>query len=174
MTLPNVHIRPLTGDDHTFLLDILYHAIYVAPGEPLPARDILQQPDIRRYVADWMQHKGDAGFVAEVEGKSIGAVWLRCWTGEDKGYGFVDVTIPELSIALLPGFRGKGIGTRLLKQCLREAAQHHVAISLSVSDPNPAKNLYLRLGFVEIGKDGGSTTMLKQLAGKASTDQEAW
>ncbi len=37
-------IRPLTQEDEPFLWEMLYHAIYVADGDPLPERDVIKQP----------------------------------------------------------------------------------------------------------------------------------
>jgi ribosomal-protein-alanine N-acetyltransferase len=47
-------------------------------------------------------------------GDPIGAAWLRLWSKDEQGYGFVDVHTPELSMAVRPEFRGQGIGTLLL------------------------------------------------------------
>ena len=102
MSSQALHIRPLTKQDQALLWDMLYHAIYVAPGQPPFARDIINAPDIWCYAAEWMIQPCDAGFAAEVDNKPVGAVWLRCWTGEQKGYGYVDASTPELTIALLP------------------------------------------------------------------------
>ena len=43
-------IRPLTPDDEMFLWDALYCAIYVPPGEPPPAHEIIKEPQLARYV----------------------------------------------------------------------------------------------------------------------------
>lgn len=165
MYLVNARIRSLTKEDQPFLWEMLYHAIFVAPGDPQPTRKILKLPDIRRYAADWMQREGDIGFAAEVDGQPVGAVWLRCWSEDNKGYGFVDTAVPELSIALLPAFRGRGIGTRLLRHCIHEASHDYATISLSVSSHNPAKKLYLREGFIITGDEtDASLTMVNHLA----------
>jgi ribosomal protein S18 acetylase RimI-like enzyme len=74
---------------------------------------------------------------------AIGGAWLRRFPAASPGYGFVDASIPELSIAVLPEYRGRGIGSRLMAELLREAA----AVSLSCDPQNPAWNLYLRFGF---------------------------
>ena len=54
-------------------------------------------------------------------------------------------TIPELTIAVRPGERGRGIGSALLTALLDEArARELPALSLSVSERNPALRLYER------------------------------
>lgn len=156
-------IRRLEPGDEAFLWKALYHAIHVPPGEAPPTPEVIRQPDLARYVAGWMQTSDDLGFVTEVDGKPIGAVWLRCWTGEGKGYGFVDTATPELAMSLLPGYRGRGIGTLLLRCLLAVASRHYAAVSLSVSASNPARRMYEREGFVPVGDPkGDSITMVRR------------
>lgn len=52
-----------------------------------------------------------------------------------------------MDIALLPDFRGRGIGTGLLKGILAEGAQTGRTVSIHVEIFNSAKRLYERLGF---------------------------
>ena len=89
----------------------------------------------------------------------IGAAWLRCWSGDQKGYGYVDDDTPELSIALLPGNRGHGIGTRLMEAALAAARKRYAAVSLSVAPDNAARRWYERLGFEFVGTNGDSWVM---------------
>ena len=159
------HLRPLAADDEPFLWTALYHALHVAPGaSPLP-REVVRRPEIARYVSGWMERPGDLGFVAEVDGEPVGAAWLRRWASGDRGYGFVDEATPELSMALLPDYRGRGVGTALLRRLLAAAARESQAVSLSVSTSNAALRLYERFGFtVSRGPEGGSVTMVKRFS----------
>jgi ribosomal protein S18 acetylase RimI-like enzyme len=52
-----------------------------------------------------------------------------------------------IDIALLPEFRGGGIGTRLLRELMEEAGDAGKTLSIHVEKFNPALRLYLRLGF---------------------------
>src|SRR5699024_3824064 len=79
--------------------------------ETTPEPEIVEQPELKRYVEGWMKHPGDLGFLAEENGKPIGAAWLRCWTDNQRGYGFVNEATPELSLSILPDHRGRGVGT---------------------------------------------------------------
>jgi len=160
----NYVLRPLTQEDEPFLWEMLYQAIYIAEGDPLPERDIVNRTEIAKYVRGWGRAH-DSGFIAIDIGSQqpIGAAWLRLLTGDDKGYGYVDDATPELSVAVLPGHRGKGIGTRLLTQLLRAASIHYPAVSLSVAPDNPASRLYRRLGFETVGMSDTSLTMRKTL-----------
>ena len=156
-------IRTLTPDDETFLWDALYHAIYVPPGEAPPAPEILELPELARYVVGWMRGPDDFGFVAEEDGVPFGAVWLRRRSDDEGGYGFLDKATPELSMSLLPGYRGRGVGTMLLRRLLSAVEGRFAAVSLSVSESNPARRLYEREGFVPAGEtEDGSLIMVKR------------
>jgi ribosomal protein S18 acetylase RimI-like enzyme len=72
------------------------------------------------------------------------------WLGEDKGFGYVRNEIPELAIAVIPDFRGQGVGTELLKQILDTAKMTYPAVSLSVRANNLVLGLYERTGFLKI------------------------
>jgi ribosomal protein S18 acetylase RimI-like enzyme len=153
-------IRRLRPADEPLLWEMLYHAIYVPERQAPPQRDVVRLPELATYVAGWGQ-EDDIGFVAADEERKqpLGAAWLRLLRGENKGFGYVDETTPEVSVAVLPEFRGQGIGTRLLTRLLQVAANHHSAVSLSVDADNPALQLYRRLGFEVVGTSGTSLTM---------------
>lgn len=152
-------VRPITSEDQDFLWEIVYHAIHVPPGAEPPPRSILNEPGVSKYVREWGR-PGDYGLIAEDRKTSerIGAAWLRLFTLQDPGYGFVDENIPELSIALFPGFRGNGIGTALLTGIFDHAKTLYPAVSLSVVATNPALRLYERLGFKRVSVTGNSVT----------------
>lgn len=60
-----------------------------------------------------------------------------------------------LDVALLPEWRGRGLGSRLLRQLTCEAATTGRAVSIHVEQHNPARRLYERLGFVPEGEPEG-------------------
>jgi ribosomal protein S18 acetylase RimI-like enzyme len=150
----NCTIRSLTPADQPFLWEMLYQALYVAADQPPPSREVIDQPDLARYVQDWGK-TGDRGFVAidPATGQPIGAVWLRFLNGESQGYGYVDDATPELGIAVLPEYRGQGVGTALLNALV---AAPPGPMSLSVAADNPAVRLYQRFGFTIVRESGGS------------------
>lgn len=157
-------IRPIEQTDEPFLWEMLYHALYVSEGqEPLP-RDIIKQPEISKYVDQWGKD-GDQGYLA-IDSQTlrpVGAVWIRSFSKDHKAYGYVSDNIPELSIAILPDHRNHGVGTKLLEQMISNASARYNAISLSVSEDNPAARLYLRLGFEVVDHIGSSITMVKDV-----------
>jgi GNAT superfamily N-acetyltransferase len=119
-----ITLRLLTPDDEPFLWEMLYQAIYTPSGALPPRRDIVTQPEIARYVKGWGR-AGDFGLAAVDEDsmEPLGAAWLRLWTEEEKGYGYVDNRTPELSAAILPAYRGQGVGTQLLRACFKSVSR---------------------------------------------------
>lgn len=154
------HLREARQSDQDFLFEMLYQAVYVPPGAPLPDRSILDEPEIRRYVEMWGM-EGDFGYIAvdSASERQIGAVWLRYFDSARRGYGYISDDIPELSIAVVPEKRGMGVGTVLIDALLRYAAERIKTISLSVDPRNPAIRLYKRFGFIECGTSGDSIIM---------------
>jgi ribosomal protein S18 acetylase RimI-like enzyme len=138
---------------------MLYLALFVPPGNRPADASVVEQPELARYVNGWGR-AGDDGLVAiSSHGEPIGAAWLRLWSEQDHGYGFIDTLTPELSVAVRPDARGRGVGTELLRRLLLRADASHDSVSLSVSVENPAVRLYERLGFASVTLDGGSLTM---------------
>jgi ribosomal protein S18 acetylase RimI-like enzyme len=63
---------------------------------------------------------------------------------------------------LIAPFRGAGIGTRLIEDLLRRAAAQKKPVTLDVIHGNPAKSLYLRLGFKQYGRDADKIQMIRR------------
>jgi predicted GNAT family acetyltransferase len=59
-----------------------------------------------------------------------------------------------MDIALLPEFRGAGLGTALLADLFAEATAAGKTLTIHVEEYNPARRLYERLGFRKIGEHG--------------------
>jgi ribosomal protein S18 acetylase RimI-like enzyme len=149
-------IRRATPRDEPFLLEMLYEALFVVPGEASFPRSVLDDPDIAHYVKGYGR-AGDVGFVAvSAGGQPIGAAWTRQFTGDEPGYGYVDDDTPELSIAVVDEHRGAGLGSQLLARLLEQIPR----CSLSVDHRNPAAGLYERLGFKVVERSGRSLTMI--------------
>lgn len=159
-------IRPLTQEDEPFLWQMLYVAAHMAEEGESTVQSVVNHPLIARYVKDWGR-ANDLGFVA-VElnsGQPIGSAWLRLFTGDEKGFGWIDDTIPELAIAVLPEYTNQGVGTQLLARLLLAAKALYPAVSLSVRSSNLAMNLYERCGFKVI--EGSET--INRTAGTSLT-----
>jgi ribosomal protein S18 acetylase RimI-like enzyme len=59
-----------------------------------------------------------------------------------------------MDIALAPAYRGRGIGTQLLRDLMAEADASGRKLSIHVEVNNPARALYDRLGFRPAGEHG--------------------
>lgn len=81
--------------------------------------------------------------VIEQHGRAVGRLYLH------EGPTRVNV----MDIALMPGDRGKGVGTALMTAVQAYAAALDKGVILFVEPDNPARKLYTRLGFTVIGQD---------------------
>ncbi len=156
-----ITLRPAQPDDKPFLWDMLALAVYTGPGQEAWSVEAVQHnAELRRYVEGWGR-PGDFGLVAVAGSVSVGAAWARLMPPDAPGYGYIDAETPELTIALLPGFRGKGVGSRLLEGLLAAAeASSYPALSLSVTKTNPARRLYRRFGFIVVEESATAVTMV--------------
>jgi ribosomal protein S18 acetylase RimI-like enzyme len=159
-----MNIRPATKDDLPFLKKMLYEAARWNPDWPRePIEEVLADPVLVRYHDGWGR-PGDGGVLAEFEREPVGAAWYRQFTAEAPGYGFVDEKMPELSIAVVPLHRRKGIGEALLRSGMVQAREEGFqALSLSVAAHNRSRMMYERAGFEKVDERGGSWTMVANL-----------
>jgi len=137
-------VRALTAEDEPSVWEMLRYASH----EP-SLESVQKQPFLARYAADWGR-AGDMGCIADLGNVSIGSVWLRLWLMEEKGFGYISDEIPELAMAVLPAYRGRGIGTELLTQALKMAKTRFPAVSLNVRADNSVVKLYERMGFIKV------------------------
>jgi ribosomal protein S18 acetylase RimI-like enzyme len=138
-------IRAAGRQDVRFLRDMLRHAYYWRMGRE-------NDDPVFRYVRSWGR-PGDAGLIAIEEGNPVGAAWYRTFRGDAPGFGFVDDATPELTIAVVPSRRGRGVGHELMTGLLEHARRAgYAAISLSVEKDSPAVKLYERYGFERVAE----------------------
>src|ERR1700675_1087922 len=152
-----MNIRPATKEDGAFLYTMMYEAARWNPDWPRePIDEVLDDPMLRRYHEAWGR-PGDGGVIAELERAPVGAAWYRQFTALEPGYGFVDEKIPELSLAVVPLHRRKGIGQTLLRAAMVQAREEGFqALSLSVAVHNRSRMMYQRVGFEKVGEEGES------------------
>ena len=137
-------IREIKQTEYSVLDEFLYEAIFIPDGTEPPERSIINLPELQVYVADFGKEKDDICFVAEVEGKVVGAVWVRVMND----YGHIEDGVPSFAISLYKEYRGYGIGTALMQRMLCELKQRgYEKVSLSVQKANYAVQMYLKVGF---------------------------
>ena len=167
-----MHLREAATGDYDLLARLVVEAVNWTGQVRMSPEAVMAQPELSHYVTGWMR-PSDFGFVAAGDdGAPLGAIWARSFSAADPGYGFVAADVPELSMAVLPGSRGQGVGRALLSACIARARELGVAaLSLSVEDGNArARAMYDASRFRVVGRNGGSHTMrLDLVPGAAAT-----
>lgn len=145
---PGLALRPITAADEP-LLRTIYASTRAEelgqtgwpPGQQ--AAFLRQQFDAQH---EWYQtHFAAADFDLILErGEPVGRLYVY--------RQLHDLNVTD--IALLPGYRGRGIGTFLMCQILAEATREGKRVTLHVEGFNPARTLYHRLGFQPVGEEG--------------------
>jgi ribosomal protein S18 acetylase RimI-like enzyme len=148
-----VTLRPARPEDREFLIAV-YASTRADELAPVPWTEEQKASFLRMQFeaqdADYSRNYADADFsVVEVDGSLAGRLYVQRRPDE----------IRLIDIALLPAFRGRGIGTGLLTRLFDEAASRDVPITIHVELHNPARALYERLGFVAQGEQGIYTLM---------------
>lgn len=156
-------IRKIKKSEITLLDHFLYEAIFIPEGEEKPTREIIKLPELSRYIKDFRKAT-DLCFVAECNGRLVGAIWTRVFTESEKGFGYVDSKTPELSISVNEKYRKNGIGAKLLTEMMDALKQHdYKQVSLSVDTLNYAYPWYRKSGFETVETVGESVTLIKRL-----------
>ena len=136
-------VRELNSNEYKILEDFLYEAIFLPEGVDSPSRDIIKQPELQLYISEFGK-EDDNAFVAEIDGKVVGAVWTRIMND----YGHIDDETPSLAISLYKEYRGQGIGTDMMKEMLSLLKTHgYKRVSLSVQKADYAAEMYRKIGF---------------------------
>ncbi|MDY3558514.1 GNAT family N-acetyltransferase [Gemmata sp. JC673] len=147
-TLPLVTLRPVVPADAEFLYRVYASTRYdeLAPAGWPPERvESFLRMQFRTQDAHYREHFGRAAFdVIVCDDEPVGRFYVDHRADE----------IRVVDIALLPAFRGLGVGTRLLTGLLAEAAAANKPVRVHVEANNPAQRLYRRLGFVWTGTTG--------------------
>jgi ribosomal protein S18 acetylase RimI-like enzyme len=143
-----VRLRPVAEADREFLV-----GLYASVREPELAHVPWDAGTKRAFVAQqfaaqdahYREHYPGATLdVVEVDGEPAGRLYVH--------RGERDIRI--MDIALAPAFRGRGIGTALLRGLMVEAQASGRRLSIHVEANNPARRLYERLGFRRAGEHG--------------------
>jgi ribosomal protein S18 acetylase RimI-like enzyme len=144
----SITYRPVRDSDRDFLAG-LYISTRAEEMQQVPwtpqqkVEFLLMQFQAQTY--HYSQEYDSSGFsIIEHDGKPVGRLY-RELQGND---------IHLIDISLMPEMRGQGLGTTLLQEVLDEAASLGQTVSIYVEHYNPAKRLYHRLGFKEVGENG--------------------
>ena len=153
-------LRELAPNETKLLESFLYEAIFIPEGVEPPDRFIIDQPELKIYYEDFGTGRADHCIVADDEGKVIGAVWTRIMND----YGHVDDETPSFAISLYKDYRGRGIGTCLMKEMLTLLKEKgYKQASLAVQKANYAVRMYEKVGFRTIDENDEEYIMVCEL-----------
>ena len=156
----NYIIREIQKNEYGVLNYFLYEAIFIPEGIEPPSKDIIKNDELQVYVKDFGKEPHDKCFVAEVEGKIVGAVWVRIMND----YGHIDDETPSFAISLYKEYRGFGIGTELMKKMLAFLkGRGYSQTSLAVQKANYAVKMYLNVGFEIVNENAEEYIMACRL-----------
>lgn len=157
----NYNIRKIREDEYKVLDDFIYEAIFIPEGVEPPPKSIINQPDLQVYIENFGKKKDDICYVAEADGKVVGAVWVR----DMKDYGHIADGVPSFAISLYKEYRHFGIGTELMKTMLEELkSRGYEKASLAVQKANYAVRMYKKVGFEIIDENEEEYIMVCKLS----------
>ena len=155
-----IMIRKLYPEEADLLKDFLYEAIFIPEGVEPPDRNIVERPELRIYYDDFGCGPADYCLAVEACGHVVGAVWTRIMND----YGHVDDETPSLAISLIPEYRGRGIGTGMMKEMLTLLKDcGFKQVSLAVQKANYAVRMYKNAGFKIIDENDEEYIMVSRL-----------
>jgi ribosomal protein S18 acetylase RimI-like enzyme len=139
---PLVALRTLRPDDDEFLYRV-YAGTRTAELAPLGWSEerveaFLRMQHQAQRTDYWRNYDTSRFHVVTCDGVDAGRLYIERREGE----------LCIVDIALLPEYRGRGIGSFLLSGLLAEADEGALAMRIYVEQDNPAQHLYLRHGFV--------------------------
>jgi ribosomal protein S18 acetylase RimI-like enzyme len=137
-------LRPAETDDYPLML-----ALYLEGAQKHLSK--IGRWDQRRVTVQFRRgYRQSQARVICAGGKDIG--WMQVAEFADR--------LHLRQIHLVASFRGNGIGTKLISELLKRAAALRKPVTLDVLHGNPARSLYLRLGFKQIGQDVDKIQMI--------------
>jgi len=157
-----VTLRPITDADLPFLFAV-YASTRVEELAQVPWTDEQKAMFLRQQFeaqhAWWQEHYTGARWdLVLVDGVPAGRLYVDVWERE----------IRIVDIALVPEYRGGGIGTMLLKRIFAEGDAAGKPVSIHVEVFNPARRLYDRLGFVQKGTHGDVYVLMERPSSAAA------
>jgi ribosomal protein S18 acetylase RimI-like enzyme len=143
-----VRLRPVEEADRPFLVDLYASTRDEELGQvdwdDGQKRAFVEQQFAAQDAHYRQNYPGATLDLIEVDGEPAGRLYVF--------RGKSDIRI--MDIALAPAFRGRGIGTSLLRSLIDEADASGRKLSIHVEYNNPARSLYDRLGFRPAGEHG--------------------
>jgi len=150
-------LREIKESEYSLLKDFLYEAIFIPEGMQPPAREIIEQPELKLYYEDFGTGKADYCIVADDNCRVVGAAWTRIMND----YGHVDDDTPSFAISLYKEYRGKGFGTKMMVRMLEILREKgYQKASLAVQKANYAVEMYKKVGFKTVAENSEEYIMV--------------
>jgi ribosomal protein S18 acetylase RimI-like enzyme len=143
-----IELRAVTHTDREFLLTVfssMRFDEFTGAGLSAAEIELLIEQQFTMQDRYYRRHYPQARFDVVLSGGVAAGRLYHNWDGDE---------LRVMDIALLPSFRGRGIGARLMHGLIAQAAQRGMAVKLYVERNNPVRSLYIRLGFEKIGENG--------------------
>jgi GNAT superfamily N-acetyltransferase len=145
---PSISQRPIRLEDEEFLYRV-YASTRAQELAPLDWSDEQKGAFLRMqfraqhryYMENYYSSRFD---VVLLDGEPAGRLYVARWSEEMR----------IIDVALLPEFRGRGVGTALIGALSQEAAEKGLPLRIHVERGNPALALYERLGFRPVADRG--------------------
>ncbi|TCK36624.1 acetyltransferase (GNAT) family protein [Paraburkholderia sp. BL8N3] len=134
MQLP-LSLRPATPNDESFLIRLRKLTMtghLIRAGEPADDETHLQRVRFRYGDASILMYGADD--IGLVKAARSGSEWFI------------------FQLQILPEYQGRGLGGHVLRLMLADAERAGSSVSLTVLKDNPARRLYLDLGFRHVGE----------------------
>lgn len=125
----------------------------------------LDTPNLSIYYDFYGLTPKDLGLYALVDNQIAGAIWTRRLNSDHNAKGFIDENTPVMSVAIIPKFKSKGIGSFMMEQFLQEAGELYEQISIDISSKPKSIKFYEKFGF-EKSEDSDTFVMVKKLEKK--------
>lgn len=143
-----ITLRPATPADYHFMR-LLYGStreeeMQRFPFDEFRKKEFLDQQFGAQYQHYQLHYPTCERNIIEKDGKPIGRLWIDEWRDQ----------IRLVDIALMPEWRGSGIGSMLMGDVLARGANAGKPVTIHVEGYNPALRLYERLGFVKVDTNG--------------------
>jgi ribosomal protein S18 acetylase RimI-like enzyme len=143
-TRSDFRLRPAEQGDYSFAL-----ALYLEGAKEHLTK--IGRWDEDRFVALFREgYKQGRTRIIRVDGRVVGFIQV---------VDFAD-RLYLRQIHLIDGFRGRGIGSTLIGGELKRGAESSRPVTLDVMHGNPARRLYVKLGFESTGKDPDKEQMI--------------
>ena len=147
-------LRPVREEDEALLLEIYSSTradeMALVPWDAV-MKDAFLQSQFSAQQTHYQKYFPKAAHdMILVDGESVGRIYVD--RREDK--------IHILDVTLLPQARGHGVGTRIIQELMKEAADRQQSLSINVENYNRSLGLFQRLGFVKAEENGASWLMV--------------